>query len=310
MIEHLKQRSLQSSVSLRGVALHSGAQVTLRLRPAEANTGIVFHRTDIGGPGIPAQAQYITDTARATKLGRGRASVGTVEHLLSALRGLGLDNVHVDVDGPELPVLDGSALPYVQLIRRAGVRVQHPLKRVAVLREPLSVGDDSRYARLLPANHFSASSAITFDHPVIGSQQIDLDWRNASYEQDLAPARTFAFFREVQWLRSQGLARGGSLDNAIVVDEDKVLNPSGLRFADEFVRHKLLDAIGDLALTGMHLVARYESARSGHELHRQLTQLFLDSPEAWVEVDPCGGEYFEPSALVQVDWSRQAADAA
>ena len=302
MYESLKQRTLQSSVSLRGIALHSGAMVSLRLRPAEANTGIIFHRIDMGSASIPALAPFITDTSRSTTIGRGQARVGTIEHLLSALRGLGVDNAHVDVDGPELPAMDGSAQLYVQMIRRAGLRVQKPAKRVAVLRETLEVGDAERFARLIPATHFSASSSIDFDHPKIGHQHIDLDWRTASYETDLAPARTFALFREVQWLRSQGLALGGALDNAIVVDEDKVLNEGGLRYEDEFVRHKLLDAIGDLALAGPHLIARFESSRSGHELHRQLTQAFFDNPQVWEEIDLISGKVVEPKCFIQPDW--------
>jgi UDP-3-O-[3-hydroxymyristoyl] N-acetylglucosamine deacetylase len=270
------QRTIEESVSTRGVGLHSGAQVTLTLRPAPPDHGIVFHRVDIpGSSSIPATAAQVVDTSFATTLGKDGIRVGTVEHLLAALSGLGIDNLRIELDGPEVPILDGSAGPFVYLVNSAGVRVQDAPKSFLVIKRPVFLREGDKEASLGPSNRLRIDCAIDFHHPLVPGQSLSLDFSGRSFSRELARARTFGFLRDVERLKAAGLARGGSLENAIVVDEFSVLNPEGLRYPDEFVRHKALDALGDLALFGHPVIGHLRVSKSGHALHHRLVARVL-----------------------------------
>jgi UDP-3-O-[3-hydroxymyristoyl] N-acetylglucosamine deacetylase len=279
------QRTLSEKATCTGIGLHSGAQTHLSLYPARPGSGIVFVRTDLAdAPEIPARRSALASTRFATTLGRGTGTadtVGTVEHLLSAIAALGYDNLRIEVDGPEIPVMDGSAAPFVALLREAGAFEQHVARRQIRLRKPIVVRDGDRLIRVSPADAFSVAYFVEYPHPAIGKQRIELPVDAVSFEREIARARTFGFLHEVEALWRGGLARGGNLDNTVVLDERRVLNPSGLRFADEFVRHKVLDLIGDLALLGMPLLAHVEVERGGHALHQALVERILATPEAW-----------------------------
>jgi UDP-3-O-[3-hydroxymyristoyl] N-acetylglucosamine deacetylase len=276
------RRTLRASVSCTGTGLHSGHSARLTLHPAPAGHGIRFVRTDLGVE-IPASLECLDGVEYATTLSKDGASVGTVEHLLSALYAIGVDDARVDVDGPEVPILDGSAAPFVLLIHEAGVRAcTEPRAAITVLR-PVEVHVAGKWARLLPASALSVSYTIAFDHPLLRRQAIEMDVTLESFVEQIAPARTFGFLSEVEALQRQGLARGGSLDNAIVIGEAAILNES-LRFPDEFVRHKVLDAIGDLALLGHPLVARLEAYKAGHAVHVALARELMARPECWTLV--------------------------
>jgi UDP-3-O-[3-hydroxymyristoyl] N-acetylglucosamine deacetylase len=249
----LKQRTLKSTVKTTGVGLHSGAKVTLTLRPAAPGTGVVFHRIDLNPViDIKADALAVGDTRLASCLEKDGAKLGTVEHLMSALAGLGIDNVHVDVDGAEIPILDGSAAPFVFLLQSAGIEEQNASKRFLRVKKTVEVKDGDKWARLSPYEGFRLEFSIQFNHPAIDKSgtRVMIDFADQSYIRDIARARTFGFMQDIETMQAQGLALGGHLDNAIVMDEYRVLNPEGLRAPDEFVRHKALDAIGDLYLLG------------------------------------------------------------
>ena len=284
----LRQRTLQKSVSTTGVGLHSGRRVTLTLRPAEPNTGIVFHRVDL--PEVvdfPAQASLVGGTRMASVLQKDNARVSTVEHLMSALAGLGIDNLHIDLDAEEVPIMDGSAGTFVYLLRSAGLQEQPVAKKFLRVLKPIEVregeGNDLKWARLEPYDGFALSFSIDFHHPAIDATAnfAEIDFATDSYVKSIARARTFGFVNELEALLAAGLARGGSLDNAIVMDEYRVLNSDGLRYEDEFVKHKILDAIGDLYLIGKPLVARYVACKSGHGLNNQLARALLADESAW-----------------------------
>ncbi|NYT79671.1 UDP-3-O-acyl-N-acetylglucosamine deacetylase [Alcaligenaceae bacterium] len=284
----LRQRTIQQPVSTKGVGLHSGRRVELTLRPAEPNTGIVFHRIDLPEiVDLPAKADQVGNTRMASVLQKGNVRVSTVEHLMSALAGLGVDNLHVDLTAEEVPIMDGSAGTFVYLLRSAGLQEQAAAKQFLRVLKPVEVregeGDDLKWARLEPYDGFALSFAIDFHHPAIDSTAnfAEVDFEKDSYVKSIARARTFGFVNEVEALRAAGLARGGSLDNAIVMDEFRVLNSDGLRYDDEFVKHKILDAIGDLYLIGKPLVARYVACKSGHGLNNQLARALLAQSDAW-----------------------------
>ena len=284
----LRQRTLQKSVSTTGVGLHSGRRVTLTLRPAEPNTGIVFHRVDLPEVvDLPAQASLVGGTRMASVLQKDKARVSTVEHLMSALAGLGIDNLHIDLDAEEVPIMDGSAGTFVYLLRSAGLQEQPAAKKFLRVLKPIEVregeGNDLKWARLEPYDGFALSFSIDFRHPAIDATAnfAEIDFANDSYVKSIARARTFGFVNELEALLAAGLARGGSLDNAIVMDEYRVLNSDGLRYEDEFVKHKILDAIGDLYLIGKPLVARYVACKSGHGLNNQLARALLADESAW-----------------------------
>jgi len=270
------QRTLAQPVTTRGVGLHSGAQVSMTLRPAPADHGIVFQRLDLpGSPAIPATAAHVVDTALATTLGNGAARVSTVEHLLAALSGLGIDNLRIEVDGPEVPILDGSAGPFGYLVRSAGIRILDEPKAFVVIKRPVVLREGDREASLSPCNRLRIDCTIDFHHPLVPSQSLSLDFSGSAFSRELARARTFGFLKDVERLKAAGLARGGSLENAIVVDEFSILNPEGLRYPDEFVRHKTLDALGDLALFGRPVIGHLRVRKSGHALHHRLVNRVL-----------------------------------
>jgi UDP-3-O-[3-hydroxymyristoyl] N-acetylglucosamine deacetylase len=274
----LRQRSLKSSVSASGVGLHTGQKVRLTLRPAPPDTGVVFRRIDLASPvDIPARADLVGETRLSSCLVKDGAKLYTVEHLMSALGGLGVDNVYADVDAPELPIMDGSASPFVLLIQQAGIVEQAAPKRFLRVTRRVEVKDGDKWARLDPFDGYKLSFSIEFRHPVIerSTQSVEVNFAETSYLKEIARARTFGFMHEVEDLRDSGLALGGGLDNAVVLDEYRVLNAEGLRFADEFIRHKLLDAIGDLYLLGKPLLAAFSAHKSGHALNNKLLRALL-----------------------------------
>ncbi|MGY8525806.1 UDP-3-O-acyl-N-acetylglucosamine deacetylase [Paracidovorax citrulli] len=280
----LKQRTIKSLVKTVGIGLHSGRKVTLTLRPAPAGNGIVFTRVDLPEPvEIPAAAGAIGDTRLASVLQKSGARVSTVEHLMSACAGLGIDNLYVDVDAEEIPIMDGSSASFVFLLQSAGIEEQPAAKKFIRVRKPVEVRDGDKVARLEPYFGFKLAFTIDFRHPAVDKtgQTFEIDFADTSYVREIARARTFGFAHEVEALREMGLARGGSLDNAIVLDEHRMLNNEELRYGDEFVRHKILDAIGDLYVIGHPLIAAYTAHKSGHGLNNQLLRALLADEQAY-----------------------------
>ena len=274
----LRQRTLKSLVRAAGVGLHTGQKVRIALRPAPVNTGIVFRRVDLAQPvDVPARAELVGEARLASTLIKGDVKIHTVEHLMSALSGLGIDNAYIDLDAPELPIMDGSAAPFVLLLQQAGVEEQRGAKKFARVKRRVEVTDGDKWARLEPYDGFRLSFSIDFRHPVIerSTQAVTVDFAETSYLREIARARTFGFMHDVEDLRESGLALGGGLDNAVVLDEYRVLNAEGLRFADEFIRHKLLDAIGDLYLVGGPLLGAFSAHKSGHALNNRLLRALL-----------------------------------
>jgi UDP-3-O-[3-hydroxymyristoyl] N-acetylglucosamine deacetylase len=281
------QTTLLNTISCTGIGLHSGSDVTLTLRPAPADHGIVFVRVDLSGDNvIPALYDRVVDTRLCTVIANeAGASVGTIEHLMSALRGCGIDNAIIELNGPEVPIMDGSAEPFVQLIEKASTREQPmPRRAIQVLKE-IVVEENGKIARLSPANGFIFGGEIDFAHPSIGTQTFQTRLVNGNFRHDIAAARTFGFAQEVEMMRQKGLARGGSLDNAIVLSETAVLNIEGLRFDDEFIRHKLLDAIGDLYLAGGPILGAYDGFKAGHAMNNAVLRKLFATPDAWAMVD-------------------------
>ena len=280
----VKQRTLKSLVRAKGVGLHTGQKVNIALRPAQPDTGIVFRRVDLATPvDIPARADLVGETRLSSCLVHQDAKVYTVEHLMSALAGLGVDNAHVDLDGPEVPIMDGSAAPFVLLLQQAGLEEQPAPKRFLRVKRMVEVRGGDKWARLEPYEGLRLQFSIDFKHPVIDRtrQSVSVDFANTSYLKEIARARTFGFMHEVERLREDGLALGGGLDNALVLDEFRLLNADGLRFADEFIRHKLLDAIGDLYLLGRPLLGAFTAHKSGHALNNQLLRALVSDTSAW-----------------------------
>ncbi len=252
----------------------------MRLVPAAANSGIRFRRVDLGGEEIPVAREYLDQTSYATRLRNGSTVVSTVEHVLAAASGLGIDNLIIELNGEEVPIMDGSAGPFVYLMHEAGVRRQQAPRRYIKITEPLRVEEPNKFMAIYPAERLKISYTIDFDHPMIGVQRETYVVTQSAFTRELAPARTFGFLREVEYMRSQGLALGGSIDNAIVVGDNSILNPQ-LRFPDEFVRHKILDAIGDLTLLGAPLLGHVVGYRAGHRMHAALVEEILSQPQAW-----------------------------
>lgn len=278
-----KQQTLAERVSCTGTGLHGGAPVRLVLSPARAGTGIVFERCDRAHPvEIAARPGSVHSTRLATTLGSGDATLGTVEHLLAALYGLGVDNVRVSVDGPELPVMDGSAASFVYLIRSAGIAVQHEPRASLRVLEPIEVDEGGRRIRIEPARGLRISYAVDFSHPAIKRQELHVERLDPQlFEREIAPARTFGFLQDVRALWHAGLAKGGSLRNTVLLDDTRVVNPEGLRWPDEFVRHKVLDLLGDLALLGVSIDGHVRVECGGHALHHRLVTALLERPRAW-----------------------------
>ena len=284
----LAQRTLKSLSKAVGVGMHSGQRVELTLRPAAPDTGIVFRRVDLPEPvDIPVNAEAVTDTRMATTISNGGAKVATIEHLMSAAAGLGIDNLYVDITAEEVPILDGSSASFVYLLQSAGIAIQAAPKHFIRVKKPVEVregeGRNLKWARFDPYHGFKLAFEIEFDHPAVTSsgQRVEFDMGSGRYAREIARARTFGFTRDVEMMRSHGLALGGGLDNAIVMDDVKVLNADGLRYQDEFVKHKILDAIGDLHVIGKPLLAAYSAFRSGHAMNNQLLRALLAQADAY-----------------------------
>ncbi len=280
----IRQRTLKNIIRATGIGLHTGEKVYLTLRPAAGGTGVVFRRVDMEPPvEIPARLEYVADTRLSTTVGHDGASVSTVEHLLSALAGLGIDNVYVDVSAPEVPVMDGSAGPFVFLLQSAGIEEQRLPRTYLRIKKRILVKEGDKWAKLEPHTGFMISISIEFDHPVFRErrQSASLDFARCSYVKEVSRARTFGFMRDVERLRDSRLALGGSLDNAVVLDDYRVLNEDGLRYGDEFVRHKMLDAVGDLYLLGHGLIGHFSGYKSGHSLNNKLLRTLMADKAAW-----------------------------
>jgi len=277
------QRTLRRQVACAGIGLHSGHKVTLTLKPAPADSGIRFRRTDLGVE-IPASVAYVSGTNHATVLSSNGATVETVEHLLAAIAAMGLDNAVVELDHREVPVMDGSSAPFVYLIQEAGLKTQPAPRRYLKVLRPITVSRGDKLMSLYPSDFFKVTYSISFDHPLLRHQSHTLQVNEEAFIEHIAPARTFGFLHEVELLRQQGLAQGGSLENAIVLSETGVLN-NQLRYEDEFVRHKILDAIGDLSLVGYPIIGHLVAHRAGHALHTAFAKRVLDEPDAWKLVE-------------------------
>ncbi len=289
----LNRQTIRNPVEVEGIALHSGARVRLRLAPAEPGTGVLFVRTDRGNAEIPAKLEFQAPSFYSTVLRKGEESVGTVEHLMAAVSALLVDDLRIELDGPEVPILDGSARPFVDLIRSAGF-AEHPAKRdYLTLTRPIRLTDQDKRIAAYPCREFRVTYGIDFEHPLLGHQELSVSlWNANAFADKLAPARTFTFEKDVEALRSRGLALGGSLDNAIVLGEDGILNDQELRFPDEFVRHKILDLTGDLSLVGRAIRAHVVAYRAGHDMHLRLARAILLARDSW---------YLAP-------WSEEAPD--
>jgi UDP-3-O-[3-hydroxymyristoyl] N-acetylglucosamine deacetylase len=283
----IRQRTLKNVIRAVGVGLHTGRKVSLKLRPAAADTGIVFRRVDLDPPvDIPARPTRVGDTRLSTTLEAHGARVSTVEHLLSAFAGLGIDNAYVDVSAAEVPIMDGSAGPFVFLLQSAGIEEQSRPKRFIRIKRPIAVEEGDKFARFEPFDGFRVSFSIDFEHPAFSARakSATVDFSSTSFVKEVSRARTFGFLRDVEALRNQNLALGGSLDNAVVVDDFRVLNDDGLRYEDEFLKHNILDAIGDLYLLGRPLIGAFTGHKSGHALNNRLLRRLLTEEDAWEEV--------------------------
>jgi len=280
----IKQRTLKNVVRATGVGVHTGEKVYLTLRPAPVNRGIIFRRTDLKPVvEIPASVEYIGDTSLSTCLAKGNARVATVEHLLSALAGVGIDNLYIDITSPELPIMDGSAGPFVFLIQSAGIAEQSAAKEFIRIKRKIKIKDGDKTVMVEPYNGFKINFGIDFDHPLFDetNQSVSIDFSSTSYVKEVSRARTFGFLSDYEYIRKNNLAKGASLDNAIVLDEFKILNQDGLRYPDEFVKHKILDVIGDLYLLGHSLIGSFSGYKSGHALNSRLLGQILARKEAW-----------------------------
>ena len=299
----INQRTLKNVIRATGVGIHTGEKVFMTLRPAPVNTGIVFRRTDLTPAAeVPAFATHVGDTSMNTSLEQDDVRVSTVEHLMSAFAGLGIDNAYVDLSNAEVPIMDGSAGPFVFLIQSSGIEEQSAAKRFIRVLEPVEVRMEDKWARLDPFDGFRVSFKIDFNHPVFRSHQsfASVDFSTTSYLKEIARARTFGFMRDIEMLRERNLVLGGSMDNAVVLDDYRVLNEDGLRYEDEFVKHKVLDAIGDLYLLGHPLIGAFSGYKSGHELNNRLLRNLLEQTDAWEEVT------FEDSEVTPVSYANPA----
>jgi len=284
----LKQRTLSNSIRASGVGLHSGEKVNMTLRPAAKDTGIIFRRLDIEPiQQIPALAKSVIDTMLGTTIAKKNASVMTVEHILAAFAGLGIDNALIDLDGPEVPIMDGSSASFIFLIESAGIEEQNASKKFLRIKKKIRVEDGEKFAEFKPYNGYRISFEIDFDHPMIKSKltKLSVDFSTLTFLKEISRARTFGFLKEIETLRSKNLALGGSLDNAIVFDDYRILNQDGLRYQDELVRHKILDVVGDLYLMGHILVGEFNGYKSGHELNNKLILKLYTDQTAWEEIE-------------------------
>jgi UDP-3-O-[3-hydroxymyristoyl] N-acetylglucosamine deacetylase len=302
------QKTIKNKVAFSGIGLHSGRETEVTLRPAEAGTGIVFHRIDLTPPvSIEARAVNVVNTRLSTTLGKCGAVVATIEHLMAALRGCGIDNAHVDINGPEVPIMDGSAAQFVQGIVEAGTKTLGKPRKYLVVKRPITVTDGDKHVTIIPSRYFKVSFDMRFNHPVVNNQFRTLTFNEESFTEEISAARTFGFFAEVETLKANGLALGGSLENAVVIGNDGILNKEGLRFADEFVRHKILDAIGDLALAGYLIVGHVKAFKAGHDLNHKLVSELLARRDSWeiVELTPKEIEATPfPFPIPELRWSE------
>ena len=280
----MKQRTIKKSVEIVGIGLHKGVPITMTLEPLNDNSGIIFYRKD-KNVSIPLKPEYVVDTQMATVIGKDGVVVSTIEHLLSAIYAYGIDNLRVVLDNDEIPILDGSSSGFCLLLDEVGIQEQEETKKALIIKEEVSLEVDGKKVSLSPSNHIVYDFSIDFDHPSIGKQQFKFDYSIAQYKENISKARTFGFLHEVQYLRSKGLALGVSLDNAIGLDDQKILNPEGLRFDDEFVRHKILDAIGDMSLLGYTMIGQYTAHAGSHHLNHLLTKKLLENPANYEIVD-------------------------
>ena len=282
----LKQRTLSSKIRASGVGLHTGKKISLTLKPAPSNSGIVFKRTDIESAPIKASLENVFDTRLSTSLSNNEIKISTVEHLLSALAGIGIYNAIIELDGPEVPIMDGSARPFVFMIQSAGIQEQSEAKKFIKIKKTIEVKQDEKWAKIEPFDGFKVAFTIDFDHPAFSetSQSSEIDFSSVSYLSQVSRARTFGFAKDIELLRKNNLALGGSVNNAIVIDDYKVVNEEGVRFQDEFVKHKILDAIGDLYLLGHGLIGSFSAYKSGHHLNNLLLRELVNNVHAWEEV--------------------------
>jgi UDP-3-O-[3-hydroxymyristoyl] N-acetylglucosamine deacetylase len=300
----IKQRTLKNIIRATGVGLHTGDKVYMTLRPAAPNTGIVFRRTDLTPPvEIKARPHNVGDTRMSTTLVDGEVRVSTVEHLLSAMAGLGIDNAYVDLSAPEVPIMDGSAGPFVFLLQSAGIEEQNTAKRFIRIKKPVKVQHGDKWASFEPFDGFKVGFSIDFNHPIINKRtsKAEIDFSTTSFVKEVSRARTFGFMRDIEAMREQNLALGGSMDNAVVLDDYRVLNEDGLRYEDEFVKHKILDAIGDLYLLGHSLIGAYHAHKSGHELNNKLLRTLMADASAWEEVS-----YEDERATAPISYAHPA----
>ena len=299
----LRQRTIKTAIRATGVGLHTGEKVYMTLRPAAVNAGITFRRVDLDKPvDIKADPRLVGETMLGTTLIKDGVKVATVEHLMSALAGLGIDNLTVDLSAPEVPIMDGSAAPFVFLLQSAGIEEQQAAKRFIRIKKKIRVEDDDKWAQLTPFNGFKVNFEISFNHPIFNklSRDASIDFSSTSFLKEVSRARTFCFLRDVETLREHNLTLGGSMDNAIVLDDYRILNEDGLRYSNEFVIHKILDAIGDIYLLGHSLVGEFSGHKSGHELNNKLLRALLDDAAAWEEVT------FEDSRKAPISYAAPA----
>jgi UDP-3-O-[3-hydroxymyristoyl] N-acetylglucosamine deacetylase len=302
----IKQRTLKNTIRASGVGLHTGQKIYLTLHPADVDTGIVFRRVDLNPPvEIKATAHNVGETTLSTCLIAGDVRVSTIEHILSAMAGLGIDNALIELDAPEIPIMDGSAGPFVFLLQSAGIQEQPAYKKFVRVLKEVTLKDGDKVATFLPFNGFKVNFSIAFDLPVFQGRNLEttVDFSSGSFVKEISRARTFGFMHEIEYLRSKGLAQGGSMDNAIVVDEYRILNEDGLRYEDEFVKHKVLDAIGDLYLLGNSLLCEYRAHKSGHSLNNRALRLLMEQKDAWEYVT------FEEADDVPIAYSLAASAA-
>jgi len=276
------QQTVKDKLVFSGIGLHSGKTITMTVRPADAGTGIIFHRIDMQPPvSIEACAACVVNTRLSTTIGKNNATVSTIEHLMAAFYGCGIDNAHIDIDGPEVPIMDGSAAPFVAALRETGIKTLAKARKYLVVKKPVTVTDGDKKITLIPSRYSRISLDMRFNHPVVNNQFKSMKFDEEKFATDYAPARTFGFLVEVETLKANGLARGGSLDNAVVIGDDGILNEGGLRFEDEFVRHKIMDSVGDFYLAGYRIIGHIKAFKSGHDLNHKLVTELLDRKDCW-----------------------------
>ena len=276
------QYTISKPTTISGIGLHSGDTITMKLRPAAANTGIVFHRTkDKITQTIKAISSNVVDTRMATVIGRGGLTVSTIEHFMAALTACHIDNLHIYIDGPEVPIMDGSAAPFIKVLQATGIERLNSSRKLLVINKPINFTEGDKSISIIPSRFFKISFNLSYDHPCIKQQHRSVKLTAESFCQEVASARTFGFYEEVEYLKSVGLARGGSLDNAVVIGKDSILNPDGLRYSDEFVRHKILDTIGDFRLIGYNILGHIKSNKAGHDMNHKMVEKILATPDSW-----------------------------